>query len=125
MATTDELSEVVVDFGARKTEWEWQVLFDLTFIKLVPEWFKWVTWAFVLGALKLLHIKTGSIAVGIIMGISHAALLMYFNALFFRLRFVGFPRVRSSRLLSLAVSGILAGLAGATAWQMAGAIAAE
>ena len=77
---------------------------DRFFLLFTPEWFRWLGWIIVLGALMWLQRMSGSAVVAAIYGISFANLLAYFEAFFFQ-RFrelqeqtLGTARSRSHKL---------------------------
>jgi uncharacterized membrane protein YjjB (DUF3815 family) len=92
--------------------------------KGAPVWFSWVSWVLALGAFHYLSLKTSSIVVAVIIGISYGMLWFYFNAFFYRFDFKGIPLVcteRRQQIASLLLSGVLAWLF----WWLATTIALE
>ncbi len=93
-----------------------------------PRWFEWLEWILVLGAFEYLAGKSGALLARLVAGISIALLWFYFNGFFFGIQFKGWFRIQSEtveRVLSLAVSGILAGSFWYVAQRVAEAIAAN
>jgi hypothetical protein len=43
-----------IDFNTKKTEADWQRVFDDFCIKATPKWFEWLGWVLILGALTFL-----------------------------------------------------------------------
>ena len=100
-----------IDFNTKKTEADWQRVFDDFCIKATPKWFEWLGWVLILGALTFLTELTQNTILSITSWFSYFALFLYLQSFFFSLDFHGLPFVKSEkirRLMSLLISGILA-----------------
>lgn len=99
-----------VDFCAKRPEAAWQVWLDRLYLTAVPVWFDWLKWIMMLAALKVIAVKSGSHAVGMLLAFSSLLMLFYFIAFFGRIRIRGLSFIGSERrqfLVSLIVSGLL------------------
>src|ERR1044071_5216295 len=109
------MDRIPVDLRAKHTEVKWQEKFDHFSLEFTPIWFDWVQWLLVLGGLKYAETASSSRYLSAIYGVRAVLMLVYFQAFFFRRDFWGFPftdkREGLRRLLSLVLSGALAGLA--------------
>jgi hypothetical protein len=104
------VGDMKIDLKAKKTEADWQKTLDIFWTKATPQWFQWLEWILILGAIAFLTEKTQNITLDIVSGISYIALFFYLQSFFFSLEFHGFPLLRSERakrLVSLIVSGLL------------------
>ncbi len=102
---------VKFDFGLKDTELGWVERVDYYALKATPIWFSFLGWTLMLGALQYLYQTTGSIFLGVVIGISWVLFFRYLMAIFFAVEFIGLPFIKSrgaEALLSLIVSGILA-----------------
>ena len=100
-----------IDFKVKKTEAEWQKALDDFWMKATPQWFEWLEWLLILGAIHFLAEQTQSVILRLVSATSYAALFFYLQSFFFSLEFHGFPLIKSERvrrLMSLVLSAILA-----------------
>lgn len=100
-----------IDFDAKDTEAGWQARLDKFWLAATPQWFDWVGWLLIMGALTFVSQETLNIAVKIIVAISYGLLLMYFGSYFYQFEFINLPFVKRypkvARVTSLAISGLL------------------
>jgi len=89
---------VTVDFKRRETEAGWARILDRFALSITPTWFDWIQWVLALGALLYFFRQVGGVGLGIAVAISYALLLIYFQAIFARIDFQGFPGVRSVKV---------------------------
>jgi hypothetical protein len=102
-------TQVDLDLGRKATEAEWQRSLDSTILRVVPLWFDWLGWVFIVSVLMILG-YTFFLA-SWIAGLSLGLLWLYFQAVFFRLRIRGIHGVRNRKqeaTVALVLSGILA-----------------
>ena len=106
----------IVDFKHEETEAGWIQLNDNFFRKNVPIYFNWLSWILILGVFQYLfeaaQVMKIKVLIGFILGVSQVSLLLYFNSIFFRIEFRGFPFIKSrgiTSLISLILSGVLVG----------------
>jgi hypothetical protein len=100
-----------MNFKERKTEREWQESVDNFWRKATPQWFEWLGWVFILGAITFLGEQTKNAVVRAISAISFVALFFYLQGFFYSIEFRGFPLIKSERVrraVSLLLSAILA-----------------
>jgi hypothetical protein len=83
--------KIEIDFRRKETELGWARLWDKFGLKGAPVWFSWLSWILALGAFPYLFLKTGSIVVGVVLGISFGMLMIYFNGFFSASTSRGFP----------------------------------
>jgi hypothetical protein len=115
--------KIEIDFRRMETEAGWARIWDKFGLKGAPVWFSWLSWILALGAFRYLFLKTGSIVVFVVIGISYGMLWFYFWGFFYRLDFKGIPLVteRRQQVASLLISGVTAWLF----WWLATTIALE
>jgi len=119
---------IELDLRRRETEAGWQRVIDTFALEATPKWFEWLGWVLVLAAFQYLAGQSGSRLVRPIPVLSAGLLWLYFNAFFFRMRFKGWPLVRSTRVervMSIAISGVLSTACWFTARSVASVVAAH
>ena len=98
-----------INLKAKKTEAEWQKTLDNFWMKATPQWFEWLGWILILGAITFLAMETQNITLNIVSNVSYIALFFYLQSFFFSLEFHGFPLIKTEqnrRIVSLIVSAI-------------------
>ena len=112
----------VIDVRTRDTESGWQRRIDWFYLTVTPAWFTWLGWVALLSALRFVSDASPQLRwLGIAVWASHFLLVMYFVALFQRLRLIGIPKL--SEWGHLLVSGLLGGAAALVAAFASGKIA--
>ena len=117
-----------LNFRHRETEAGWQGLIDEFALEATSKWFEWLGWVLVLAAFQYVADQSGSRFARAIPGLSVGLLWLYFNAFFFRLRFKGWPLVRSARaerILWVVVSGLVSSACWLAARSVAQIVAAN
>ncbi len=105
----------VVDLATKKIEAEWIKAADRFWLSATPELFKWLGWVAALAALTYVSQKSDAWVVKALLGFYYVAMFFYLNAYFFQFKFANPPFVKSPKcrhLLSLVLSGIIAGAVG-------------
>jgi len=119
---------IELDLRHRESEAGWQRVIDTFALEATPKWFEWLGWVLVLAAFQYLSGQSGSRLVRPIPALSVGLLWLYFNAFFFRLKFKGWPLVRSARVeraMSIVISGLLSTACWLAARSVASVVAAH
>ncbi|MFZ5841379.1 MAG: hypothetical protein ACOY3E_00650 [Pseudomonadota bacterium] len=104
----------VVNLKAKKKEWEWLAASDKFWLAFTPKLFEWIGWVAALAGVKYVYAKSSSFIIGFMVWLCALGMIMYFYAYFSRIEILGFSFLKSerwSRLLSVAMTSALAGLA--------------
>ncbi len=72
-----------IDLQTKKTEFEWQQVFDRFWLDFTPKWFNWLGWILIIGAITYLSEKTDNVYLNITKFISAFALFFYFQGFFY------------------------------------------
>ena len=114
--------KIIVDFERKDTEAGWIRTIDNFAFKATPLWFNWLSWILLMGVFQYFLEKSqhilAKIVLGIIVFISATLLWCYFNAVFFRLEFRGFPFITKPKYIRIA-SFILSGIMAFGSWTLA------
>jgi len=115
-----------IDFERQDTELGWYQRTDRMGIKGAPIWFNWLAWVLALGAFHYIFMKTSSVVVLVVIGISYFFLWFYFQGFFNQFEFKNVPLFNSPKragAVSIVLSGILATVSWWIALKVASAIA--
>jgi hypothetical protein len=107
---TKNTDDIKVDFRLRDTELGWQQRLDKYALILVPAWFNVLGWVGLLAGIEFLHAKSKSFALGLLVVLSLVFIWLYFNAVFYRVWFVGVAPKRSVKTqirISIIISSLL------------------
>lgn len=99
-----------INFGAQKTEHEWQQAMDRFYLKYIPKWFDFLNWIVLLGIFHFLAEYTQDWKLKLIYTISIIGLWMFLQSYFFNIHLEGLPLMkndRAKRLFSLIIGGII------------------
>ena len=90
-----EREREIVNFQTRKTEEGWGNSVDNFYLKAVPLWFNWLEWVLILGAIKLIAVRTNDSIVNFVYSISIWLMGFYLFAFFYHYDFHGIPKIKS------------------------------
>ena len=116
------MNPVQIDLAAKETEYEWTRTLDDFWKKVGPQWFQWLEWMIILGALDFAASDTESTVLRLATGLSYGILWLYLSAVTSSVEWRGWQRswpgwarriVSSvlSALLMVALSLLLTGVA--------------
>lgn len=100
-----------INLKAEKTEYEWQKIIDKFWLIFTPNWFNWLSWVLIIGAITYLAEKSNNILLNVAEIISYLSLFHYLQAFFYSLEFHGIPFIKNEkvrRAISLLISAFLA-----------------
>lgn len=99
-----------VDFGAEKTEYEWQEAADNFYLTYVPKWFNFLEWVVLLGVFHFLAWQLNNWVLKTIYAVSLFGFWFFLQSYFFNIHIEGVPLIKSERakrLFSLIMGGII------------------
>jgi len=100
-----------IDFQSKKTEYEWQKSFDKYWLQFTHQWFEWLGWILIVGAITYLSDKSNNLILKATSAISYLILFFYFQSYFYSIEFHGLLWIKkenSRRVISIFISGFLA-----------------
>jgi hypothetical protein len=95
-----------INISTKKTEEGWAEANDKFFLYATPLWFKWLGWAIILVAIKIISNATHDRVVQFIEGISYFLLAFYIFSFFIKYEFHGIPLIKNDPVRVI-VSSIL------------------
>jgi len=99
-----------INFGAKKTEYEWQQAMDGFYLKFIPKWFDFLNWIVLLGIFHFLAEYTQDWKLKIIYAISMIGLWVFLQSYFFNIHLEGLPFMKkesAKRLFSIIIGGMI------------------
>ena len=108
-----------IDFQIKDTDAGWYARLDRMFLALVPEWFNWLGWILILGALQYFQSKSKNIFLAILITLSYFSLWRYIIAVFYKFEIAGTPFLKSLRAHKV-FSHVLSGVLAFGFWKLAG-----
>ena len=100
-----------IDFKTKISEYEWQKIIDNFWLKFTAQWFEWIGWVLIVGAITYLAEKSSNIFLKLTLTISYISLFFYFQSYFYSIEFFGVLPVKnkkSKRIISIILSSIIA-----------------
>ena len=105
------MNKMKIDFQSKKTEYEWQKSFDKFWLKFTHQWFEWLGWILIVGAITYLSEKSNNFIQKATKAISYLLLFFYFQSYFYSIEFYGIlwvKKEKTRRVISIVISGFLA-----------------